>query len=790
MADSTKARLYGSASAGTWYYFTISQVSQSVANNTSVIRLTHIVYTDSNWGAYYIPTFTYITATVDGASQGRVRITNAPNLEKGQSATVLTQDFTVSHDVKGQKTVSVSCYYDDTSGGGGATGTATGSLKLTDIPRASALDIPASVTMGTSASFKITPATSTFRHTLTYKVGSKSDTIGTNLETSKTWSVPDLCSYIANGQTSATITYTLITYNNGSEVGRVSKDGTIYMPAKATASVPSFTMGTSGRITFSKALPSYAITVSYLFGSAGTTIVSKTSQGYVDFNPPTSLGNQIPNAMSGKGTITVYTYANSSSGTATTLVGSNTYEFNCSVPSSAKPSASWVSAGITNDNATVRGWGVAVKGFTKYSWEVSASGIYGSTIKSFAFSFGSLTSTSGKSSTAVFNAAGTFTPTMIVTDTRGQQTKITAANVTVYDYASPVIVSSNAYRSNESGTRQDDGTYASMIINGKTDYSCGGHNSVIVQRRHKTSTGSWSSWVTISNNTLTIVSGFAIDTSYQVELQVVDSIGGTTGTRSVSTTIPTASVAVHVRDGGKGAAFFGYAQKDGYLEVNANLEIVGKVFTGVGYDTPYTKDVRAEALAMQDGTTRFFRASGSDYTGDAPSKYGTFIVLRRGNNSIYVIEHDGTNLHVCTYTGTYWTPWHRMMSTSNPILYDHSSPIGYTVTAEKVVSTSSGTWARNANSITLPAGSWLVISSFDFTGRSGGMRRGCVNGSTSESSGRNDNMTIFPTTADESWFQVPRIFSLSSDFTVYNHAYQNSGAPLTFYGSITAVRIA
>lgn len=703
------------------------------------------------------------------------------------SVTILEGTKSIAHNSDGTLTVAVTAGITNNNNYGAtpASGSMSKTASLTTIARKSTMTAT-NATLGGSVTFSITSKSSSFTHKIYASCGSWNND-NQPISTGGAWTVPDLSGYFTSSETSKAVNFTLYTYNGSTTVGSDTASCTISLPGKNTSSAQSVQLGSSKNIPITKAYSSYKSTVEYTLngGSSWTRIGDAQTTGTsVSFSPAASLGSNFPKEMSHTYTFRVTTYANSTGGYRS--IGSNTYNLTLTIPD-YQPSVSFTTARIKNDNSTIAGWGVAVKGYTKYEYAATSTNYYGATTASWSFSCGGRTKSGSSGTTDAFNAAGSSTPTIVVTDSRGKQNNAKASVITIYDYGAPVIVSTYAYRTDANGTKKDDGTYVTAKINAKTDYTCGGNNSITVQTRWKTSTGIWSSWSNKTNNTEFRAGDWDIATSYQYEMRVVDSLGGT---KSVTYTIPTASVAFNIKEGGKGASFFGYAQKDGYLEVNANLEAIGKVFTGVGYDIPYTDDVRAEALAMQDGATKFFRAGGSSYTGDAPYKYGTFIVQRRGINTIFVTEFTGTTVHCCVYDGAKWSDWDHGVPASNPIVYGHSSAIGTTTTAEKGGQIATGTWMRNANSISLSAGTWLVISSFDFTGYNGGMRRGCVNTSTTETSGRNDNFTIFPTTASESWFQFPRIFSSSSSFTVYNHAFQSSGASLTFYGSITAVRIA
>lgn len=448
------------------------------------------------------------------------------------------------------------------------------SITLTNIPRKSSMT-SANATIGATQKFTITAASSAFYHSITAKIGGT--TVGTPYSkgTSRTpsWTVPDLSGYIASGASSVTVTYTLTTYPNstGAEIGHTDYTYTISLAGKNTASAKTVSVGGTLSVGVSKGYSSYKTTVQYNIGNSGWVTIGTAQSTGTTFSVSTiSWGSYIPNDMSKTGTIRVHTYANSSSGFRS--IGYNDYTLTLNVPA-YNISASFTTAQLVNDNTTIAGWGVAVKGYTKYKWAVSASTSYGASITSYSFAVGGQTSTSASGTTNALTNTGSTTPTMVVKDSRGKSKTVTATAVFVYDYGNPVFSSYSAKRTDSGGTAKDDGTYLTTAIAGSTAYTCGGHNAVTVSYRYKAVTaGSWTQGSSASGSGNWTISGFAITTAYQVEVKVTDSLGTA---RTVVISIPTAETAFNIKDGGKGAAFFGYAQTDGELEIFGGLDVTG-----------------------------------------------------------------------------------------------------------------------------------------------------------------------------------------------------------------------
>lgn len=548
-----------SVDVGTTLTITATQTSQSTANNTSVITLTYTIASGKNWGDFYTPTNTYMTPTIDGVAGTRTKVTNPATLHKGESAVVLTTTHTVTHDSDGKKTVSISVFYDDRPGGGATTKTvSTFYLTLDTIARKSTMTAT-NATLGGSVTFSITSKSSAFTHKIYASCGNWNNN-NQPISTGGAWTVPDLSGYFSSSETSKTVTFTLHTYSGGTDIGSNTASCTISLPGKNTSSAQSVQLGSSKNIPITKAYSSYKSTVEYTLngGSSWTRIGDAQTTGTsVSFSPAASLGSNFPTEMSHTYTFRVTTYANSTGGYRS--IGSNTYNLTLTIPD-YQPSVSFTTARIKNDNSTIAGWGIAVKGYTKYEYAATSTNYYGATTASWSFSCGGRTKSGSSGTTDAFTSTGSSTPTIVVTDSRGKQNNAKATAITIYDYGAPVIVSSYAYRSDANGNRKEDGTYVTAKINAKTDYTCGGKNSITVQSRWKTSTGSWSSWTNRTNNTEFKSSDFAIDKSYQFELRVVDSLGSP---KSVTYPIPTAFVTEVAKAGGKAVGFFGYPQEEG-----------------------------------------------------------------------------------------------------------------------------------------------------------------------------------------------------------------------------------
>lgn len=141
----------------------------------------------------------------------------------GGTLTLASGTTTVGHNSDGSKTVYCEGKYiaNSTANYLPNSSTCGGNLTLSTIPRASSFSSITGNTIGGSQTINIDRKSSSFTHTLWYKIGSNGSWvgIGSNYGTSAGWTIPlSLNNQIPNG-TSLTLTYILRTYNGSSQIG-------------------------------------------------------------------------------------------------------------------------------------------------------------------------------------------------------------------------------------------------------------------------------------------------------------------------------------------------------------------------------------------------------------------------------------------------------------------------------------------------------------------------------------------------------------------------------------------
>lgn len=341
--------------------------------------------------------------------------------------------------------------------------------------------------------------------------------------------------------------------------------------------------GSSLTINIGRASSSFTHTLRYVFGSASGTVATGVGTSY-NWPVPYDLLRQIPSASSGVGTIYCDTYY---SGTA---IGTSSCAFTINAPNneSTKPTASMMLSPSGSVPSAFSG--MYIRGKTAVKADFTAEPKYGTSIKSYALSVNGKTTTGDPATSAVLSTSGSIAVTGTVTDARGFS-RVLSQNITVHAYDAPGVApgtGQNAViceRADANGISSPSGTYLRIIA--KRRYSSvDGKNKCTLRYRVKiASASSYGSWVTLLADGATEdeYSGTISDvvpsvtTSYDVQIGVVDTMGTEA---SITFRIPTDSVSFHIREGGKGAAFFGYSEKDDELTVNGNFRCMNSVYIG------------------------------------------------------------------------------------------------------------------------------------------------------------------------------------------------------------------
>ena len=454
----------------------VTQKSQDIEANTTTVSWTLKIYRPYSISSSVSKSY---AVNVNG-----VRKEGTTTIGGSGTKTIASGTVDVAHDSDGEKTINFAftLEFDITwSGSHIGTGSASGSMKLTTIPRATTPTLnPASVTIGESMTINLPRASSSFTHNLAYTFGDQSETIGTGIGASTTWTVP------------------------------------------------------------------------------------------------LSLISLIPNATSGKGSIRCRTLKGD------TTIGITNVSFTAKVPSSAVPTISSVSIAEATEGIASK-FGAYVQGYSKLSVNITAAGVYGSTISKYETTISGKTYSGKSIQSDVLTESGNITITVKVTDSRGR-TATTTKTINVLAYSKPVITSFSAARATSSGVLdEDEGTYILASLNFSIS-TVGNKNDKTYKIEYKRSgTETWSAAISGSsyslNSNLRSSSGVLnIDYEYQIRLTISDFF------TSVSITVNVGSgfTLIDYFEDGRGLSFGRVAQRSGYIDSYLPIH----AFSGITYDIP------------------------------------------------------------------------------------------------------------------------------------------------------------------------------------------------------------
>lgn len=229
------------------------------------------------------------------------------------------------------------------------------------------------------------------------------------------------------------------------------------IPRASTATVSGDTLGTALTITIKRASSGFTHRLYYSCGQLGKqTIATGVGTSY-SWTPPVSLAQQAPNAATVAVALLVETYNGS------TYVGASTLQLSLAVPTNVVPSLTVALSDPTNVSTTYGGY---VQLRSKVKVDITASGVQGSSIKSYSIKVGSIYATTSASGTTDYlPGSGELAVSCAVTDSRGRTTTKTQS-ITVLAYSKPAITAISAARCNADGTANRAGTYGKVTFSG------------------------------------------------------------------------------------------------------------------------------------------------------------------------------------------------------------------------------------------------------------------------------------------------------------------------------------
>lgn len=281
--------------------------------------------------------------------------------------------------------------------------------------------------------------------------------------------------------------------------------------------------------TATKKSSGFTDTIAVKLGSYSKTVTSGTA-----FTIPIEWCNAI-SGTSAIATVTVTTKSGN------TIIDTKYVNLTVTVPSTVVPSISGVSvAEAVSAVQSAFGNGIYVSSLSKLNVNITAAGIYGSTISSIKTTFDGITYTGTEFQTAAISKAGTLIMSVTVTDSRGRM-KTTTKNITVYGYSSPAITNVSCVSDSANTVVTIDGVVSPVTVKGVNK------NTKTLKIKYKKSTASaYGSETTVTipaaSWTFSVSKTFAIDSrtiTYDFEAKLTDKLStamayGTTGRPVIS----------------------------------------------------------------------------------------------------------------------------------------------------------------------------------------------------------------------------------------------------------------
>lgn len=330
----------------------VSEKSYSIENNTSTVEWWVGIRSNTAYHNHYGLAETY-TVVINGSTVHSA--VHKPTVGNGQTVWVASGTATVGHNADGSKTVAVSASFNNADRGTylPTTGSCSGSLKLTTIPRATvpSVDKP-SLDCGSVIKFTGTSASSNFSHKLYTTWNNEEKLIATidkgSTAVSYSYTIPTSWEKNMPNTTSAIATFILETLNGDTVIGRKSINATVQVRSGIVPTIGNPTIEDTNSI--SKAMGLYVQSQSCIkftiptSGNQGSTITSVSTK----FNNQTYSGSTFTTqAIQDSGTLTYTITVTDSRGRTATKSGSVT------VVAYSPPSLTNVSAKRANSSYAV-----------------------------------------------------------------------------------------------------------------------------------------------------------------------------------------------------------------------------------------------------------------------------------------------------------------------------------------------------------------------------------------------------------------------------------------------------
>ena len=400
------------------------------------------------------------------------------------------------------------------------------------------------------------------------------------------------------------------------------------IPRASTLTVSTADIGTKPTFTITRASDTFTHNLTYVFGSIQGGIANGVGTSYNNWTIPTTLYSQIPNSLSGVGTVTCDTY------NGDTYIGSSTASFEITVPSTAKPN---ISNPTLYDTDTVSRTTISpdashpvyVLGKSKLKFTFPAfSSNYNATLGSYTLYINDNMVYSGTATEYTMTTPFTSTTgnkyKLDITDSRGISNSTGDKSITVYNYNSPACSFKVERKDNDESTVVL--TYSGAITNINSNNR--NTKSFTVKYRKSGSTGNWttvSGFPKTANYTYTNVtqeiSNIDEDSSFDFTMTAVDSYNAST---TATAQLGTSSTLLNFNKNGKTMAFGKASEVADTIEFGIKTDFQKPIMLS---DT-----IQGKQLAGGGGTSGYMNCFSLKTTGTYQNQALTFDVIQRSRS--------------------------------------------------------------------------------------------------------------------------------------------------------------
>ncbi len=310
--------------------------------------------------------------------------------------------------------------------------------------------------------------------------------------------------------------------------------------------------------------------IKWSLGSSSVTHSLSSGISQDVFTVPLSWAEEIVTAKSRNISVVLVTYK------GTKKIGSKAYSLKLVIPKTQEflPEFKFILERI--DNSVPTEIGEYVKGKSQVKLLIEDLKLkHGATVVAYTAKVGTA---SKNKIPATFDLvkAGDVTVSITVKDSRGfSVTKSEIINV--LKYSAPTITVKSLYRCDENGNKTTTGTYLLGSFDSVYSSLNGKNIPRITYKYKKADTDTYSGELELNENPCIFGNGsFLNNSSYIVAFKITDSIS--TDNAFVEVLVSSTAIPFNIRNGGKGASFGCYSEKENELTVAWNLNVKGDLF--------------------------------------------------------------------------------------------------------------------------------------------------------------------------------------------------------------------